>query len=121
MKRNVLLSTICSLALIGCASYTGIKPIYPEVGNPGWPPKVVDSLTPTFRWEPSPEPDATYDLIVYDSGPYSFLEHKIRAPGREVYYREGLQETVHEIEKPLKPDNAYHWSVRARRGQKVSD
>ncbi len=123
MKRNALLSTICSLALIGCATYTGIKPIYPPGHRFGGIPKTVDSLTPTLRWEPSPEPNATYDLIIYESiGEYSFWKSETRGvPGQEAYYREGLQETVHEIEEPLKPDTEYQWSVRVRRGTKVSD
>ena len=43
------------------------------------------------------------------------------AIGKEVYYREGLKESKHELEVPLQPDRAYYWSVRVRRGGDVSD
>jgi hypothetical protein len=119
MKRSVLLSTICSLALIGCSkSYTNLKPISPELAYRGL--TEVDSLTPTFRWEPSPEPDATYDFIIYEGPEYSPWTYTLQAPGKEVYYREGLQETVHKIEEPLRPNREHQWSVRVRRGTKVS-
>ncbi len=65
MRINFLVVIVVSLILIACTSFHGIKPIYPAVGNPNYPTQ-VDSLQPTFRWEPSPEPDATYDFIIYE-------------------------------------------------------
>lgn len=121
MKRSVLFSALCLLVLIGCTKYRGIKPLHPDVGNPNYITR-VDSLTPTFRWEPWSDPNVTYDLIVYEGiTEYSFWKGTRRAVGGEVYYREALQETVHEIEEPLKPDTEYHWSLRIRRGHQVSD
>ncbi len=121
MKTNFLVLIVVSLVLAGCTSFHGIKPIYPEVGNPNFP-KQVDSLQPTFRWEPSPESDVIYDFIIYAGIKVeSFVEGTKRSVGREVYYRQGLKEPEHKIEEPLKPDTEYYWSIRARRGEKVSE
>jgi hypothetical protein len=117
MKRNLWILMLCLVVLAGCATYKGIKPIYPEVGHPNMP-KVVDSLQPTFRWEPVPERGATYDFIVYECiKDDDFWKGPRRAVGREIYYREGLNQTEHKIEESLKPNREYFWSVRLRHGQ----
>jgi len=85
-------------------------------------PKAVESLQPTFRWEASPEPGVLYDFIVYEGIKVeSFWEGTKRSVGREVYYRQGLKMAEHKIEEPLKPDTEYYWSVRTRRGNRVSE
>lgn len=120
MKRTVCILTICLLLLIGCTSFSGIKPYYPKVGDPNYPTK-VDSLQPTFKWKSSPGAEA-YDFIIYECiVTKDIWETTMRTVGREVYYREGLKETQHSIEEPLKPKCEYYWSVRIRQGQKVSD
>lgn len=124
MKRNIwmlAIPIIYLLVVVGCTSFRGLKPIYPEVGNPN-SPKTVDSLQPTFQWEPSSEPDITYDFVIYEGiyVPATFTEKAKRSVGREVYYREGLVAPEHRIEESLKPDTEYYWSVRMRRGEKVS-
>lgn len=116
MRINFLMLIVVSLILLGCTSFHEIKPIYPGVANPNRP-KGVDSLQPTLRWEPSPEPDVTYDLIIYKG----VKVRSIWSEGREVYYRQGLKEPEHKIEEPLKPDTVYYWSIRTRRGEKVSE
>ena len=107
------------LALVACSitKIHGVTPISPKGGLSSWSrrPLTVESLEPTFRWEPVPEQDARYDFIIYES-------HGITAAvGREVYYREGLQEPEHTIEVELKPKREYFWSVRMRRGEEVSE
>jgi len=121
MKARIwILLTILLLMLTGCTSFKVLKPIYPEVGNPNYP-KVVESLKPTFQWEPSQEPDVAYDFVIYEGiKEEDFWKGTKRAVGREVYYREGLTEPKHTIEESLKPDVEYYWSVRIRRGQMVS-
>jgi len=120
MKINVLALIVATLVLTGCTSFHGIKPVYPEVGNPNFP-KQADSIQPTFRWEPSTEPDSAYDFIIYEGIKLeSFWEGTKRSLGREVYYRQGLKGPQHKIEEPLKPDTEYYWSVRIRHGDKVS-
>ncbi len=121
MKRNHLVFIVLSFVLAGCTSFHGVRPVYPEPGNPNMP-KAVESLQPTFRWEASPEPGVLYDFIVYEGIKVeSFWEGTKRSVGREVYYRQGLKMAEHKIEEPLKPDTEYYWSVRTRRGNRVSE
>ncbi len=121
MRHTKWILMMCWVILIGCTTFKGLKPVYPAVGNPNYP-KTVDSLQPTFRWEPSPEPNVIYDLIVHEGiKEESFWKGTKRAVGREVYYREGLEAREHRIEEPLKPGTEYYWSLRIRRGQTVSD
>jgi micrococcal nuclease len=78
--------------------------------------QTVDTLQPTFRWEPVAEPDARYDFVIYDSyAPPSI------GPRGKVYYRQGLQEPEHTLEVSLQPDRKYYWSVRMRREEEVSE
>lgn len=124
MRRNdwmLAIPIMYLLVLTGCTTFHGLKPIYPKVGSPDFP-KGVDSLRPTFRWEPSSESDVTYDFIIYEGiyVPATWTEKAKRSVGREVYFREGLLKPEHKIEEPLKPDSEYYWSIRIRRGQRVS-
>lgn len=120
MKRYTIITVLSVILFLGCTSFKGIKPIYPAVGNPNMP-KAVDSLTPTFRWEPSKEPGVTYDFVVYEGiKEETFRKGTKRAVGRQIYYREGLTGTEHVIEEPLNPDSEYYWSVRTRIGDAVS-
>lgn len=111
---------LASLALFGCTGFKGVKPIYPGVGNPKYP-TVVDSLAPTFEWQAQPDAES-YDFIIYEGIKTggTFWEPAKRAVGREIYYREALQSTKHQVEEPLKPDMEYYWSVRSRRGSQIS-
>lgn len=121
MTFKLLLATTSILLLAGCTSFHGLKPIYPEVGHPRSPPQ-VDSLQPTFRWEPAPGHDVSYDFIIYEGIKVeSFWEGTKRSVGKEVYYRQDLQTPQHRIEEPLRADAEYYWSVRTRRGEKVSE
>lgn len=121
MKRWSWLLAAIVVALVGCASFQGVKPIAPAVGNPAFP-SVVDSLQPIFRWEPAPYANATYDFIIYeDIKEESLWEGTKHAVGREIYYREGLKAPEHRLEQPLQPDSEYYWSVRLRRGDQVSN
>lgn len=107
------------LIMASCTSFRGVKPLYPEPGHPGSPPK-VDSLQPTFRWETASTSGATYDFIIYECLKVSDWKGTKRSVGREIYYREGLTATEHQIEEPLKPHSEYYWSIRTRHGDKVS-
>jgi hypothetical protein len=120
MKHYRILFLLLAFVMSSCTSFRGVKPLYPEPGNPGLPSK-VDSLQPTFRWEPSSDAGVTYDFIVYECLKVSnWLKGTKRSVGREIYYRQGLNSTEHKIEEPLKPDSEYFWSIRTRQGEKVS-
>jgi len=111
---------IAAFGLAGCTSFAGVKPLSPEVGNPNFP-AAIDTLRPTFQWQPAPGADS-YDLIVYEGiKEESFWEGTKRAVGREVYYREAVPTTRHTIEQDLAPGTEYYWSVRVRKGEVVSE
>ncbi len=109
------------LVVAGCAKHipvTGLRPEYPNVG----PAYVkVDSLKPTFRWEPFPRPQdyeadkegvlrrinhVTYDLKI--------LRAEDDYPIELIYARQGLPDPSHSIEEPLEPSTKYYWTIRAR-------
>ena len=116
LRLGMLLSV---LAIAGCTSFSGIKPLHPAVGNPNFPP-LVKSLQPTLEWEASPNA-TSYDLIIYEGIKVSsFLAGTKRSVGREIYYKEGIKGTSFKVEEKLQPGRAYYWSVRARHGDTVS-
>lgn len=106
-KYSALLFLALSLGCAGCSINHGIRPIEPGVGH--YAPVVVDSLSPTFRWEPLRQPETKYDLAVFAAAGRG-------KPMTRVYYREGLTETGHKMEETLSPGSHYFWSVRFRRG-----
>jgi hypothetical protein len=91
----------------------GVTPISPKAQDSF---AAVETLQPTFRWKPAAEGDVRYDFIILESHP-----HYREVVGREVYYREGIQEPEHTLEVSLQPDREYYWSVRVRHGQEVSE
>ena len=125
LKQRILTVLVGLLGLTSCfggVSHSLIKPLDPTA--PGWfvgrPPE-VDSLRPTFRWEPAEgglAPDASYDLIIYEKA--ASLSGREVTLGQVVYSREGLTETQHRIEEVLNSRTDYVWSVRIRRGESVS-
>ncbi len=113
LSRWVLLGLLGLLGLMACCTRIhGVTPISPRAKVS---PTAVETLQPTFRWKPAAEGDVRYDFIILESHPYE------EVVGREVYYREGLQEPEHTLEVSLQPDREYYWSVRVRHGQEVSE
>ena len=109
------------LGLMACSITRphGVTPISPRP-IAKLSPTAVETLQPTFRWKPAAEGDVRYDFIILESTHY--LGHPFKeVVGREVYYREGLQEPEHTLEVSLQPDREYYWSVRVRHGQEVSE
>ncbi|MFX0139391.1 MAG: hypothetical protein ACFFDN_37470 [Candidatus Hodarchaeota archaeon] len=120
MRTRLIFMLTILLIFCACTSFHGIKPLYPGVGNPNIP-KQVDSLYPTFLWEPSPDPDVTYDFILYEGIRIEDFWRGIkRALGEEVCYCQGLKTSKFTTEKSLKPGMEYYWSVRTRKGDHVS-
>lgn len=120
--KYLLIPTVVIIITNNCTSFTLIKPVYPEVGNPKSNPDKVESLQPVLEWEPSKYTEASFDLIVLEVlKDESFWEGTKRSIGDTVYYKEDLKGTSHKIEVELKPDTEYYWSVRIRRGDEVSD
>jgi hypothetical protein len=119
----VLMVGVFGLAACSTTNY-GLTYVSP-VGEGQDYPSLVDNLQPTLKWTQYREPDVTYDVIIYEGfrvkRPLFSLEERQLASGKVVYYREGLKEPQHMIEEPLEPNAEYRWSVRARRGDRVTD
>ena len=129
MSVKFLAAILAVLGLLAaCTTIQGVTPTYPKVGPLDLAIPAVDNLTPQFRWNPAGEPDVTYDFVIYE-GPgkprfgeiFEFGYGMGERPGARVYYREGLTQPEHRVERPLQPGTVYYLSVRVRRGQTVSD
>ena len=107
--------------LSGCGGVTvvGLHPKYPPLEKKAFATHCefveVESLQPTFQWQPFPRPaddfadkvhDVTYELRIWTTtqGP----------SGKLRYSRDGLKLPSHKPEESLEPSIQYLWSVRAR-------
>lgn len=120
-RRIIAIAALGFLLMLTACSTTfrALKPENPPVGDPRLP-RTAESIQPTFKWSPSPEPDVRYDLIVYECvetfGNWGGI---YRVPGKEIYLRKDMQNAEHRIEEALKPGKKYYWSVRIRKGGMV--
>jgi hypothetical protein len=131
MRRLVFALIVGMLGFVACVTHHTLTPIYPQAQLIPDFPTPVNSLQPILKWKPYLEPNVTYDVIIYEGVrveiPHYFLgtklveryENKLVA-GKMIYYREGIKETQHMIEEPLKPNAEYFWSIRARKDDKVT-
>ena len=116
---------LCAGALTGCGqtSVVGLRPEYPPVVRKGFSLFAdfveVDTLTPTFRWQPLSAALAEPSLPDA-SGRFEDVTYEIRIwrtvwsdPGKLVYARANLASPAHRLETPLAPATRYLWSVRA--------
>jgi len=124
---EVLLSVIIVAFTAGCGGIpvVGLHPEYPPVGKSPLALYsdfvMVDSLQPTFRWEPFPRRE---DLDADEEGVFRRIKavaYELRiwktttgTSGPLVYTREGLKVPNHQLEEPLEPSAQYLWTVRAR-------
>ena len=99
--------------------YRGVTPMSPEVTSFRGPPR-IETLRPKFQWNPSSDPEVTYDLVIYEAVAYNPAGMSAHMKGRVARYQEDLQEPSWQCGTPLKPDTHYFWSVRLRRGDVVS-
>lgn len=101
-------------------SYCLLKPEYPpfEISLFTNSPKLhqVDSLQPTLRWQAFPRASDPVDLpykinkVTYDLQIWSVMGN---TRGELVYAKNGLAAPLHKLEKALKSDSNYYWTVRA--------
>lgn len=104
-------------------SVQGLAPIVPAVssGINNTRFTMLDSTSPSLKWQRARGPNTTYDVAIWEAVSYSFpLAGDAYLAGRRVVYRQGLLEPSFEVDTPLKPKTKYMWSVRLRRGQQVS-
>ena len=115
-----------ALVLIGCVptwsrTFLGLEPVSPSVQLSGF--RQVEDLRPELRWKPAKSSSVAYDVVIWDSG---LDPQKAEVGGRYnwgtvVYQREGLIQTVHRVDTPLKPGTLYFWSIRTREGSTLGD
>lgn len=104
---------------VGFRRFEGITPIYPEVSLGQW--LLINTLQPSFEWQPSSRNDVSYDLVIYEAASYSTLgidTHYV--PGRLLIFQENLKEPRYSLDHPLQPKSKYYWSVRLRQSNNVS-
>lgn len=121
----MLMACLWASATTGCGKpgFVGLRPDNPPIVRKGFSLFAnyveVDTLTPTFRWQPlAIEPESqssqhppiriekvTYELRIWRTVPDGY--------GKLVYAREDLTTTEHKLERPLAPGTRYLWSVRA--------
>jgi hypothetical protein len=118
MKIRAFLLALISLALSSCTTFHGVTPIYPKAAAFTNIFPEVDSLQPTLIWEPVSEIDVTYDVVIYKAIITSAGQRMV---GELVDYRERLSQSEYTPTPPLKLDTEYYWSVRVRKGDKVSN
>jgi hypothetical protein len=118
---------LVSVLVAGCKGtpIVGLHPEYPPVEIKTFALYsefvVVDSLQPTFRWQPltiSLEKRSRENAEAF--GRIENVTYEIRIwrttagrSGKMVYARKGLTAVYHRLEMPLDPGTRYLWSVRA--------
>ena len=128
----VMLIGYCATAA-GCLSLpktynTQERPIEPELGASVENfYLVINTLQPVLRWKDTKSEGQTYDVAVWESPSEAPDKSIVGTPlkprdwGKQVYYVQGISENYFKIDKPLKPDTVYHWSVRTRKGSDESE
>ncbi len=123
--RYGFLFLILIFFMAGCSTpMAGLQPQYPPFEKgifSRWGNFVeVDSLQPTLRWQPFPQPqdrvgDKAGMLTQMEGITYELRVWKTIAgmSGDEVYARVGVKLPYHKLEEPLEPSTRYLWSVRA--------
>ncbi len=109
-----VLATVLGFMLSGCissVSFTGITPIYPKARG-----QTVENLQPTLQWKPSGNSNVTYDVIIYEV----IVGEERYMAGPVIIQRNNLPASSYKVEKPLKPNTNYFWSVRIRQGNRTS-
>jgi hypothetical protein len=124
--RWLAILSVCLWAVIvsGCGkpAVVGLHPDHPPVTRKGVSLLTnfveVDTLTPTFRWQPltirvdpsSDQEPARIENITYEIRIWRTVSS---GSGKLAYMREQLTATDHRLEQPLDPGTRYYWSVRA--------
>jgi hypothetical protein len=99
--------------------FNGVIPINPEATVKKF--QKANGLTPSFEWQPSPQKNLTYDLIIYEAAAFYFDgSKKAYMPERLVLLEENIKKPNYKLETELKPGTNYYWSVRLREDNEVS-
>jgi len=121
----LLVWSVVAGAVIACGkpAVIGLRPDYPPVEKKWYALLAefveVDSLAPTFRWQPLNvalvAPSTTTGYAHVDKVHYEIRIWRTvtKGTGKLVYARDRLTATEHRIPLPLSPGTRYFWSVRA--------
>lgn len=121
----LIMAGVLAAAATGCGkpALVGLVPDYPVVRKK-WYSLVtefveVDSLTPTFRWQPldivlvAPLPPIEYARVDHVNYEIRIWRTVTKSTGKLVYVQDRLAATEHRITRSLSPGTRYYWSVRA--------
>ena len=121
----LLVLNVVAGVITGCGkpAMIGLRPDYPPVERKWYALLAefveVDSLTPTFRWQPLdraimdpsvPGKGAAIESVTYEIRIWRTVTRKA---GKLVYAKSQLTATQHRLEQPLDPGTRHYWSVRA--------
>ncbi len=119
--KHDLFRLLIVVFISGCGGVpvVGLHPEYPTLGKKTFAVYTdfveVDSLQPTFRWQPFPRPEDHFadriQSVAYELRIWAIIPGE---SGKLRYSRNGLKLPYHKLEKPLEPSSNYLWSVRAR-------
>ena len=139
LAHKALLPMLLSLLFAGCAigigHFNGIQPVSPKppmsfargtdalgrYTDPSGVP-MVDGLQPTFVWKAAGSEGTKYDLSIcvgVGKRVNPVMTVVAFSPGKQVYYREGIEGFSHHVEDDLAINTLYVWSVRTRNGSNV--
>lgn len=120
-----ILAGMLAAGATGCGkpALVGLTPEYPEVRKK-WYSLVaefveVDSLTPTFRWQPldialvTPLHPMEHAHVAHVRYELRIWQTVIKSTGKLVYVQDRLAANEHRITRPLRPGTQYYWSIRA--------
>lgn len=109
----------CEIKYFFGKSFHGVIPTTPEASIHSF--QKINSLSPSFKWQPSSQKNVSYDLIIYEAAIFYFDGfQKVYLPGKIFLLEENIKEPNYELEKELKPGTNYYWSVRLREDNEVS-
>ncbi|HEX8923932.1 MAG TPA: hypothetical protein VF828_04330 [Patescibacteria group bacterium] len=104
---------ILLVVIVGCSpkgiQFSSLKPISPVGGIYRIKAVQVSSPKVLLEWEKAKEPDAKYDVIIFDA---IIGEHFSR--GEQIYYRENIDSNKHLVDYNFVDNTMYFWSVRKR-------
>jgi len=112
-----------SFPALGKTTENGLEVVGPrqKTGSHANNPRKVKSLQPALEWKAHFANEVTYDVVIYKA--VGSFKNRVRLwdAGPRVYYREGLSDTVHQVEEPLVPGTQYLWTVRSRVNNEISE
>lgn len=124
---NVFCSFLILVTISGCSikTYSKLEPVQPQLRYFCGLTETVDSLKPKFVWSKDTTPGVKYDFALFNMpkliGTNAITNTTTRKYGEPIYYKEGLGDNEHVVDKELSENTKYSWSVRTRIDDKFSE